>query len=35
MVVVIETAQQLKTLDVLAEDPDLVPSIYMEAHNHL
>jgi hypothetical protein len=27
-------AQQLRALDILAEDLSLVPSTYMSAHNH-
>jgi hypothetical protein len=30
-----EMAQQLRALAALLEDPDLVPSTHMAAHNHL
>lgn len=30
---ILETAQQLRALAVLAEDPGLAPSTYMSAHN--
>jgi hypothetical protein len=31
----LKIAQELRALAALAEDPDLVPSIYTVAHNHL